>query len=92
MFYSPYKKGGEPNASVLYEMQGQERNEGCQEHNHEEWQAGDSGCVSRVRNQDVQDREELRQILQVSCLLGRLGISEKMSSLLFAHHTEWTIV
>jgi len=31
----------------------QKRNEGYQEHNHEEWQAGDSRDMSRMWNQDV---------------------------------------
>ena len=41
-------------------MQSQEGNERRQEHNHEEWQAGDPGCMSDMWNQDVQDREELK--------------------------------
>ena len=53
------RKGGIPNASILYEMQGQKRNEGCQSHYHEEWEASDSGCVSDVWDQDVQDRKGL---------------------------------
>ncbi len=33
------EEGGEvlANAGILYEMQNQKRNEGCQGHNHEEW-------------------------------------------------------
>ena len=59
------------NASILYEMPDQERNEGCQGHHYEEWQAGNSGCMSRVWDKDVQDREELKPILRVSCLPNR---------------------
>jgi len=36
-----------------------EGNEGCEKHHHEEWQTGNSGRMPRMRNQDVQDREEL---------------------------------
>jgi hypothetical protein len=35
-------KGGGLNASILHEMSNQERNEGCQGDNHEEWEASDS--------------------------------------------------
>ena len=41
-------------------MQSQEGNERCQSGNHEEWQAGNPGCMSDMRDQDVQDREELK--------------------------------
>jgi len=43
-------------ASILREVSNQERNEGCQEHNHEEWQAGDPRYMSHMWDQDVQDR------------------------------------
>jgi len=43
-------------------MQNQKGNERCQEHNHEEWQAGDSGDMPHMWDQDVQNREELEQI------------------------------
>ncbi len=52
-------------------MPDQEGNEGCQGHYYEEWQAGNSGCMSRVWDKDVQDREELKPILWVSCLPNR---------------------
>ena len=35
-------------AGVLCEVSNQERSEGCQEHNHEEWQAGDPRSLSRL--------------------------------------------
>ena len=41
------------NASILYEVPCQKGDEGCQEHNHEEWQAGNTGCVPYMRHQDV---------------------------------------
>ena len=47
------------NASILYEMQGQKGDEGCQKHHHEEREASNSGCMSHVWDQDVQDRQEL---------------------------------
>jgi hypothetical protein len=48
------KRGGS-NASILYEVPGQKGNEGHQKDNHEKWQAGNSGCVPCVWNQDVQN-------------------------------------
>jgi hypothetical protein len=53
------QKGGRPDASVLYEMSCQKGDEGSQGHNDEEWEAGYSGDMSHVWDQDVQDREEL---------------------------------
>ena len=53
-------------ASILYEMPDQEGNEGCQEHNHEEWKASNPGCLSRMWDKDVQDREGLKLILHRS--------------------------
>ena len=46
-------------------MPRQERNEESQKHNHEEPQAGNSRRMSRLRDQDVQDREGLKLISQV---------------------------
>ncbi len=67
-----FKRKWEVNhASILREVQNQKRNEGCQGHHYEEWQAGNSGCMSRVWDKDVQDREELKPILRVSCLPNR---------------------
>lgn len=40
----------------------QKRNEGCQGHNYEEWETGDSRRVSGMWNKDVQNRQELRLI------------------------------
>jgi len=41
------------NASVLCEMPHKKRNEGYEEHNDEERQAGDSGDMSHMWEQDV---------------------------------------
>ena len=43
------------NASVLYEVPYKEGNEGRKGNNHEERQAGGSGNLPGLRNQDVQD-------------------------------------
>ena len=40
-------------ASILCKMPDEERNEGPEEHNHEEWQAGYPGDVSNLRHEDV---------------------------------------
>ena len=56
------KRGGS-NASILYEVPGQKGNEGRQKDNHEKWQAGNSGRVPCVRNQDVQNWQELDLLL-----------------------------
>ncbi len=71
MLYATNENRRWVNASILYEMPDQKGNEGCQGHHYEEWQAGNSGCMSCVWNQDVQDREELKPILRVSCLPNR---------------------
>jgi hypothetical protein len=47
-------------ASILYEVPRQERNEECQVRHYEEWQAGNPGSVPCLRHQDVQDRQELK--------------------------------
>ena len=47
-------------ASLLYEVPHQKGNEGCQEHNYEEWEASYSGCVPDMQHQDVQNREGLK--------------------------------
>jgi hypothetical protein len=49
------KRGGS-NASILYEMPCQKRNEEHQKHNHEEPQAGYSRRMSRMWHEDVQNR------------------------------------
>ena len=46
-------------ASILYEVSYQERNKRPQEHNHEERQAGYARDVSRLRDEDVQNRKGL---------------------------------
>ena len=38
----------------------------CPKHHHEEWQAGNSGDMPNVRDQDVQNREKLRLILKLN--------------------------
>jgi len=53
------KKGGRANASILCEVPHQEGNERRQGYHHEEWQAGDSRRVPCMRDQDVQNRQEL---------------------------------
>ena len=47
-------------------MPRQKGNEGHQKHNHEEPQAGHSRPMSRMRDQDVQNREGLKLILRVA--------------------------
>jgi hypothetical protein len=66
MLYHPLNltnKGGRPDASVLYEMPDQERNERPQEHYYEEWQAGNPGNMPNLRDQNVQDREGITLII-----------------------------
>jgi len=62
---SSIQKGRQTNASILCKVPHQKRNEGYQEHNHEEREAGNSGCMPDMRHQDVQDRQELKLILGV---------------------------
>ena len=57
-------------ASVLYEVPNQEGDERRQGHNNEEWQTGNSGCMSRVWDQDVQDRQERRSVLKLNGVVG----------------------
>jgi len=52
MVYSPTKRRY-INASILCEMPHKKRNEGYEEHNHEEWQAGNSGDMSHMWDQNV---------------------------------------
>ena len=59
MVYSPCKKEAK-DASILCEMPSQKGNEGCQEHNYEEWQTGNSRHMSHMRNENVQNRKKLR--------------------------------
>ncbi len=83
MFYLSLKNGGRPNASVLCEMSCQKRDEGCQKHNHEEREAGDSGRVPRMWDQDVQDRQGLGLIVKLSGFCTKLDIPHtRISSLL----------
>jgi hypothetical protein len=46
-------------ASVLYEVPYKKGDERSQGHNNEKWQTGHSRNLSRMRNQDVQNRQEL---------------------------------
>jgi len=55
------KKSRQVDASVLHEMSHQKGNGGCQSYHHEEWQAGYAGDLSKLRHQDVQNRQELGQ-------------------------------
>ncbi len=71
MLYATNENRRWVNASILYEMPHQAGNEGCQGDNHEEWSAGNTGGLSRVWDKDVQDREELKPILRVSCFPNR---------------------
>jgi len=57
------EKGGN-HASILYEMPNQERNEGCQGHYHEEWQASHSRRMPGMWDQDVQNREGIEKRLE----------------------------
>jgi hypothetical protein len=57
------EKGRWTNASILYEMSYQEGNERHQGYNNEEWEAGNSRRVPRMRDKDVQDRQELKPLL-----------------------------
>jgi hypothetical protein len=57
--YKRREKEGKTDAGLLCEVPRQERDENPQEHHDEEWQAGYSGCLSRMWHQDVQDRKEL---------------------------------
>jgi len=54
-------------------MQNQERDEGWQSHNYEKWQAGNSGRMSIMRYEDVQDRESLK--IQGLNIWKKLGVS-----------------
>jgi hypothetical protein len=63
-----YQEGGEPDASILREMQVQEGNEKCQGHYHEEWQACDPGRVPIVRHEDVPNRQGVDPSKQLQAL------------------------
>ena len=74
-------------ASILYEMPCQKGNEGCQEHNYEEWKAGNSGCVPCMWNQDVPDREELKLIFwDKDYWRGWVSVNRYPAFLLFITH------
>ena len=62
MVYSSYQERRWTNASLLCEMPSQEGNEERSEYNHEEWQAGNPGRLSRMRDQDVPHRQELKLV------------------------------
>jgi len=49
-------------------MPSQERNEGCQGDNYEDWKASDSRRLPGMWDEDVQDRKELKPILWESGL------------------------
>ena len=58
-------------------MPRQKRNEESQKHNDEEQAAGYSRCVSRMWDQDVQNRQELILISRFMQLTGEAGYSDK---------------
>jgi hypothetical protein len=51
-------------AGILCKVQSQERDEGCKVNNYEEWKAGYSRDMPKLRNQDVPDREGLKRVLR----------------------------
>jgi len=51
----------------------QKGDEGCQKHNYEKREAGNPRSVPSMRDEDVQDWEGLKLILQVLELLKKLG-------------------
>jgi hypothetical protein len=53
---------GKSNGRILRKVQGQKGNKGCQGYNHEERQTGDPGRLPELRNKDVQNWQELRQL------------------------------
>jgi hypothetical protein len=53
----------------------QERDEQCQINHDEKWQTGDTGRLSVLRDQDVQNRQEIRPIKQEDLIKIRLDIS-----------------
>ena len=58
-------------ASILREVSYQERNERPEEHNHEERQAGNPGCMPYMWDEDVQNRKGLIQpSITVMCKAG----------------------
>jgi len=59
MVYPSYKEEVY-DASILYEVPCQKGDEERQEHNHEERQAGNTGCMPNMRHQDVPNREEIK--------------------------------
>jgi hypothetical protein len=58
-------------ASLLYEVPHQERNERCQSNNHEKWPPGDSRDMSRMWHKDVPNWKGMTLIsIQVSIWAG----------------------
>jgi len=51
----------------------QEGNEGCQAHNYEERQTGNSGRMSHMRDEDVQNRKELKLTSDIRRFTERAG-------------------
>jgi len=50
-------------ASLLCEVPCQEGNERCQEHNYEEWQASNPGCMPDLWHENVQNWKKLAHLL-----------------------------
>ena len=73
IFYSVNKLGGEPNASILYEMSYQEGNERSQKHNHEERETSDTRRLPLMRDKNVPDREELIEFITLTIYPGSLS-------------------
>jgi len=70
-------------------MPSQERDEGCQAHNYEEWQASHPGSMSLVWHQDVPNRKSLTQ-LGIKSLRARLDMcAHGISSLLASYFIYW---
>ena len=67
----------------------QEGNEGSKEYNYEERQAGDSGNMSHMWDQDVQDRESLK--IPDLNIWKRLGV-RTCTQPFYYDHTFWTFV
>jgi hypothetical protein len=57
-------------ASLLYEVPHQERDERYQSNNHEKWTTSDSGHLSRMRNKDVPNWQSITLIKASGCNKG----------------------
>jgi len=82
------RKGG-PNASILYEVPCQERNQGPQKNHNEERQTGNSRRLPDLRHKSIQNRLELGLLLHSLTELRRAGFSRcrDIQSFCFTNHT-----